>query len=78
MSAAFSVDGKASAVSATEPNCDCCVFVLDVSAVTLDAEQTPDQGQHTARGTDEPVACWVKRSGEIAGWIMTNCHALRM
>lgn len=52
MSAAFSVDGKASAVSATEPNCDCCVFVLDVSAATLDAEQTPDQGQHIARGTD--------------------------
>lgn len=35
---------------------------------------------NTLRGerTEEPVACWVKRSGEIAGWIMTNCHALRM
>lgn len=50
MSVAFNTEGKTSAVSPTEPDPDCCVFVLDVSTAALDAEQTPDLGQHSARG----------------------------
>lgn len=68
MSVAFNVEGNASAVSPTEPDSDCCVFVLDVGArrLTLNRPQTE---ANTVQGerAEEPVACWVTRAGETRG-----------
>lgn len=51
MSVEFSVDGKASAVSPTEPNSDWCMFVLDVSARRLMLNRPQTQANTVQRGT---------------------------
>lgn len=66
-------------MSPTEPDSDCCVFVLDVNTqrLTLNRLQTEANTVHGERA-EEPVACWVMRSGETRGWIMATRHVLWM
>lgn len=51
MSAVFNSEGKASAVSLTEPDSDCCMFVLDVKSWRLTLNRSQTQANTAQWGT---------------------------